>query len=133
MSCRGKRILVAEDNAMVGGLIYRQMEGAGADCTIARDGSEAWKLLESESFDLLIIDDFMPGMNGSDVCRLARQDPRLASLPIIMVTARYVEQEVKCLQEELGVQAVVAKPFDPAVLQRVVEEGLAVSAGRHGS
>lgn len=133
MSCRGKRILVAEDNAMVGGLIYRQMEGAGADCTIARDGSEAWKLLESESFDLLVIDDFMPGMNGSDVCRLARQDPRLAGLPIIMVTARYVEQEVKWLQAELGVQAVVAKPFDPAVLQRVVEEGLAVSAGRQPS
>jgi CheY-like chemotaxis protein len=133
MSCRGKRILVAEDNAIVGELIYRQMEFAGADCMIARNGSEAWTLLKSESFDLLIIDDFMPGMNGADVCRLARQDPRLASLPIIMVTAAHVEQEVEGLQEELGVQAVIAKPFDPVVLQGVVAECLAVSAGRPSS
>lgn len=129
MHSESKKILVADDNRVMLNIVRFNLERAGFAVTVARDGSEAWKLLQAGGVDLLITDYQMPRMNGEELCRRLREDPSLSNLPAIMLSAKGLELDLARLREELGLHEVVFKPFSPSCLVATVRACLNEQAG----
>lgn len=67
------RVLIADDDTVVRDVVRRYLERDGLDVTIAHDGSEALRLLESEQLDVAVLDVMMPGPDGLSLCRELRK------------------------------------------------------------
>ena len=107
----GKRILLVEDDPSARASIKLLLKIDRYNVTEAKDGIEALALIARKSFDLVVLDFFMPGMQGSEVAlNIKRMTP---SLPILMVTA-YLE---KLSGLDTPVNAVLGKPFSVADLR----------------
>jgi two-component system sensor histidine kinase and response regulator WspE len=83
-----KRVLVADDSISVRELERQLLAARGFDVEVAVDGMDAWTRLRDESFDLLITDVDMPRMDGIELTRSIKQDPRLRALPVVIVSYR---------------------------------------------
>ncbi|MBW3630113.1 MAG: response regulator [Gemmatimonadetes bacterium] len=81
-----RRILVADDSITTRTLEQSILEAAGYEVLTAVDGSDAWRLLQERACDLLVSDVEMPRMDGFSLCAAIRGSPRLARLPVVLVT-----------------------------------------------
>ncbi len=90
-----KRILVVEDSAISRELLKGIMIEEGYEVLTAEDGVEALRILRSEPVDLVITDIQMPNMDGITLTREIRGDPKLKDLPIVIVTSKGKEEEMK--------------------------------------
>jgi CheY-like chemotaxis protein len=127
-----QRVLVAEDNAALAAVVRFHLERAGLQVDLARNGREAWNLLQSRSYAVVVTDQQMPEMSGSEICRRMRLDSRLADIPVLMVTAKSLELESSRLREELGVREVLPKPFSVCELMERVQDCLAAASADGG-
>lgn len=109
------RILVVEDDRDIAELIAHYIEKAGWQAHVAASGSEGLALARQKAPDCLVLDVMLPGMDGLEVCRALRTDPKTAAIPIIMLTARADETD-RIVGLELGADDYVAKPFSPGEL-----------------
>ncbi|MBC7237976.1 MAG: response regulator transcription factor [Chloroflexi bacterium] len=103
------RILVVDDEAQIVQVLRGYLERAGFAVLTAYDGREALRIARQEKPDLIILDLMLPGLDGTDVCRVLRQE---SNVPIIMLTAR-VEETDRVVGLELGADDYVTKPFSP--------------------
>ena len=96
------------------------------DFAFARDGEEALRLVETDDFDLILLDIMMPGMDGFDVCKRLKQSSHTQSIPVIFLTAK---TDVDSIAEafELGAVDYVTKPFHPNELLARVKTHLTLS------
>ena len=118
----GKQILLAEDNATNRMVITRVLTKRGAEIVEAVNGIEALSSLETQAFDLLLTDIFMPEMGGKELVRLLRQGTSLnAGIPVIALTAMGDMHEAEELKS-YGVDQVVLKPFNTQDLINAVAE-----------
>ncbi len=102
------RVLVAEDDLGIGDLVSEDLRDQGYAVDWAQDGDEAWSLLESFSYDLLVLDLMLPGRDGFDLAVTLRAQHN--TLPILMLTARgNVTDRVRGLQA--GADDYLVKPF----------------------
>lgn len=85
---RRQRVLIADDSISVRELERQLLLGRGYEVEVAVDGMDAWTRLRDENFDLLITDVDMPRMNGIELTRSIKQDARLRSLPVVIVSYR---------------------------------------------
>jgi DNA-binding response OmpR family regulator len=105
-----KTVLIADDEANIVISLEFLLEQDGYRVLMARDGNEALEAIEREIPDLVLLDVMLPRLSGYDVCQRIRQNPALAQVKVIMLTARGREVEVtKGLA--LGADAYVTKPF----------------------
>lgn len=86
------QILLVEDNPDTVEFLIRRLNEAGYEVRIARNGLEALKAVTGEPPDAIVLDINLPLMNGDDLCRQIRQDPRTADIPVIFVTAESEER-----------------------------------------
>jgi two-component system chemotaxis sensor kinase CheA len=108
------RILVVDDSITTRTMGKSLLEAQGFHVQVAVDGLDAWTLLKSESFDLVLSDVDMPRMNGLDLTARIRADEKLADLPVVLVTA-LESREDKERGIEVGANAYVVKSgFDQA-------------------
>jgi two-component system alkaline phosphatase synthesis response regulator PhoP len=107
-----QRILVVDDDKEVVRLMRAYLERAGYEVLVAYDGETAVHNLRREKPDLLLLDLMLPDRDGWDITRLVRDDPALAHIPIIMLTAR-VEATDKIIGLEIGADDYVTKPYNP--------------------
>jgi two-component system alkaline phosphatase synthesis response regulator PhoP len=107
-----ERILVVDDDREVVRLMRAYLEQAGYEVLVAYDGESAVHNLRREKPDLVLLDLMLPDRDGYDITRLARRDPSLAHIPIIMLTAR-VDDTDKIIGLELGADDYVTKPYNP--------------------
>lgn len=107
-----QRILVVDDDKEVVRLVRAYLEREGYDVLVAYDGETAVHILRRDQPDLLLLDLMLPDRDGWDITRLVRGDPALASIPIIMLTAR-VEDTDKIIGLEIGADDYVTKPYNP--------------------
>lgn len=112
-------VLIVDDDKEVVRLMRAYLERAGYRVLVAYDGETAVHQLRREAPDLLLLDLMLPGKDGFEITRWVRADAQLASLPIIMLTAR-VDDVDKIVGLELGADDYVTKPYNPReVLARV--------------
>jgi len=108
-------LLIIEDDKHISKLIKYNAEKAGYDCTLAQDGEEALDVLNKQGADLIILDIMLPKMDGFEVCRVIKQNPKLRNIPVIMLTAKGAEVD-RVVGLELGADDYVVKPFSPREL-----------------
>lgn len=118
------RILIVEDDEDIAELERDYLEANGLEAEIASDGPTGLSKALSGSFDAMILDVMLPGMNGFEVCRKVRES---SALPILLVTARTEDiDQIRGLG--LGADGYVVKPFSPSVLVARVKALLATAA-----
>lgn len=109
---RKQQILVVDDDKEVVRLMRAYLEQAGYEVLTAYDGETAVHNLRRENPDLVLLDLMLPGMDGWEITRLMRSDVNLATIPIIMLTAR-VDDIDKIVGLEMGADDYVTKPYNP--------------------
>ena len=126
------KILIADDERDLVNMVGYNLEKKGYEIIKAYDGFEAWKMIEAESPDLIILDLMMPELDGWEICRLLRQSRKetLQNLGILMLTARAMpEDRVSGL--ELGADDYLTKPFSLSELMlrvdKIVQKRKAIS------
>jgi DNA-binding response OmpR family regulator len=110
-----KEILLIEDDEDIVELVRHYLEKENFVLKNVADGFSGLKKAKAESFDLIILDIMLPEMDGLEVCKELRGDPKTASIPIIMLTAKSEETD-KIVGLELGADDYVTKPFSPKEL-----------------
>jgi DNA-binding response OmpR family regulator len=104
------RIFIAEDNEMCRAAMRIAFEGHGYDVVAAIDGQDLLRRLESQRADLIVLDLNMPGLSGLEVLRRLREDPRLATIPVLVASAQDDGgTRARCLA--LGAKEFHTKPF----------------------
>jgi DNA-binding response OmpR family regulator len=122
-----KRVLIVDDEPNIVLSLEFLMQREGYQVATAADGEAALEALAAQAPDLVILDVMLPKMNGFDVCRHIRADPRWKGVRILMLTARGRETEVaKGLG--LGADLYVTKPFSTKELVAQVK-GLLAARG----
>ena len=118
------RILVVDDQPSNLQVVGETLKNSGKyRVNFAKSGEDALKQVESLSTDLILMDVMMPGLNGYEVCRKLKQDPRYRAIPVIFLTAMQDSDSMVDGFEAGGVDY-VTKPFQPAVLLARVEAQL---------
>jgi CheY-like chemotaxis protein len=124
---RAAQILLAEDDQTVASAVRVALRLDGLDLLWARDGAEAVNLAREYDVDLVLLDLGLPVLDGLEVCRRLRDDPRLAATPIVLMTAHPDVKAASGGSVESGVTAYIAKPFKVADLRQRVRTLLAAS------
>ncbi|WP_417849084.1 response regulator [Thalassoglobus sp.] len=119
-----QRVLIAEDSRVMAKVMQLNLARAGFEAEVAENGLLAWERLCEEPFDLLLTDFQMPEMEGDELCRLLRQCPLNADIPVILVSAKGFEIDVPGLKREVGIAAVIYKPFSPRQIVETVKRTL---------
>ncbi len=118
---RRKRALVVDDSLSVRRAIANLLEDHGYEVTLARDGLEAVKALETAPPDVLLTDLEMPNMNGLELAQHVRSRPELEGLTVIMITSRSMDKHRR-QGLSAGVDVYLTKPFaDNELLQHVAD------------
>ena len=115
MSTPGKSILLVDDDQEIRELLDIYLTRAGFQVRTVGDGAGFREALEATASDLLILDVMLPDEDGFSLCRWVRQHPRLARIPIIMLTASSDEAD-RIIGLELGADDYLGKPFSPREL-----------------
>lgn len=118
------RILVADNDEDILQLVAFRLERAGYEVLMARDGQEALDRARAEAPDLCVLDVMMPKLTGYDVTRGLREDASTSAIPVILLTARVQEADVRS-GFDAGADEYVRKPFSPQELRDRVEALLA--------
>jgi two-component system, OmpR family, alkaline phosphatase synthesis response regulator PhoP len=107
-----EHILVVDDDKDILRLVSSYLQQAGFVVMLALDGETALHTVRRERPDLLLLDLMLPGIDGWDITSTIRSDASVASIPIIMLTAK-VDDNEKILGLELGADDYITKPFNP--------------------
>jgi len=118
-SVAGESLLVVDDDPFIARLLEIELKAAGYEVRVASDGLQALELAQQRSPDLVLADVMMPNMDGFELTRRLRQDPRTAAVSIIMLTARGLSAD-KLEGFAIGADDYIVKPFDtPELLARI--------------
>lgn len=118
---RNMKILIVDDFSTMRRIIKNLLHDLGYDNSHeADDGTSALPLLKGGSFDFLITDWNMPGMQGIDLLRAVRADPKLKRLPVLLVTAEARRDQI-VMAAEAGVNGYIVKPFTAQTLKEKID------------
>lgn len=110
------RILVVDDNEMNRDILMRHLERQGHHVSSSDTGTKALQILAEETYDLVLLDILMPGLNGYQVLEKMKADPALREIPVIMISALdETDSVVHCIA--LGAEDYLPKSFDPILLK----------------
>ena len=125
---RGVRVLLVDDGRMNQEIARIFLEHAGYDVKVADDGAAALVALEQGTYDIVLMDMQMPGMDGAEATRRIRaRGGRFAEMPIVALSARVFSEDVaECL--DAGMNGHLAKPFDRAEMVATIERFTAKAA-----
>ena len=121
------RVLSVDDDPSIRQLVRDTLELDGHEVSTAEDGYAALRALETSKPDLVVLDVMMPGKSGWEVLEAIREDERLGHVPVVLLTARDLPQDVQ-RGRELGASASLSKPFEPQDLSDVVAALLSASS-----
>jgi len=117
------KILVVDDEPTIVRLMEFILARQGHEMIVAVNGEEALEKIQSQHPDLVLLDIMMPRIDGYEVAQRLRADPATAALPIIMLSAKAQDEDIR-KGVEVGVDEYVTKPFTPDHLVQVVTKYL---------
>ncbi len=124
-----KKILVVDDEPDLLELVSYNLKKEGYKVITAPDGEDALDKMRKGPLDLVILDLMLPGIQGVELCRMIRNNPKTESVPVIMLTARgEVSDRIRGL--ETGADDYLVKPFNPKELIARVKAVLRRTGGR---
>ena len=123
-----KRVLVVDDDSQLTGLVKMSLELNDFLVEEAWDGDKALRMMKKKAPDLLVLDLMMPRKDGWEILREVREDPGLAGVPVIMLTAVKSPSDA-ARAWEMGADGYVTKPFNPSSLTVRVRELLETTRG----
>ncbi|MFE8938610.1 SpoIIE family protein phosphatase [Streptomyces sp. NPDC007872] len=124
------RVLIADDNADMREYLARLLRGAGHLVHAVEDGRQALDAVRAEAPDVVVSDVMMPRLNGLDLVRTLRVDPRTASVPVLLLSAR-AGQEASIEGLRAGADDYLVKPFAAAELLARVEANVKLARLRN--
>lgn len=125
------RIFVVDDEPDMVGLLATILRSDGFEVETETDGRSALARVLADPPDLFLLDLMMPDLDGMELLKLLRLDPKGAQVPVLVVSARTGHQDqIGTLQ--LGANAYICKPFSPRELVRQVRQLLVDSRGEKG-
>lgn len=107
-----KRILIADDNPIQLKLYSVQLKNVGFEVSTATDGAIALMLAKKERPDIIISDVLMPNMDGFNLCLEIKRDPLLSSIPVLLLTSHYLEDEDLALAKKVGANCYLTRNPD---------------------
>ena len=111
-----KNILIIDDEELIIKSLKKLLEKNGYSVFIAKNGQDALVMAEEESFDLIVADIRMPGLNGVETIQAIYEDgEKNKKIPVIFITG-YADEELKQKAKALKPAAYIFKPFDTAEL-----------------
>ena len=113
------KILVVDDDPSLRFLITASLEDEEYDISEAADGIEAYKMIQKEKPDLILLDVMMPGMTGYELCTALKQNSDTKNILVIMLTAKGQERD-KRDSKQAGADLYLRKPFSPLELIDIV-------------
>ncbi|WP_028455136.1 response regulator [Chitinilyticum litopenaei] len=116
-----KRVLTVDDSASIRQMVAFTLKSAGYDVTEAVDGNAGLNQAKTQSFDLVLTDQNMPGMDGLTLIRNLRTLPDYATTPILMLTTE-ASDSMKQQGRAVGATGWLVKPFDPQKLLEVTRK-----------
>jgi two-component system cell cycle response regulator len=119
---RGRVLVVDDDRAWLG-LVADWLRLDGHEILIATNGITALELASQHPPDLIVLDIVVPGMNGLQFCEALKQYPRLAHVPVIILSGLRDPHNFK-RAKELGVEQLLVKPTDEETLRAAVRSAL---------
>jgi twitching motility two-component system response regulator PilH len=115
-------VLVVEDSPTQREIIIDLLQGSGLTVMIATDGMEALQHMQEASCpDLVVLDIVMPRMNGYEVCRKLKTDPKTQNVPVVMCSSKGEEFD-RYWGMKQGADAYIVKPFQPKELLATVKQ-----------
>ncbi len=114
-------VMIVDDSLTVRKITSRLLEREGCDVLIAKDGLAAIQLLEDIIPDVMLVDLEMPRMDGFELIRTVRSNPKTANIPIIVISSRTAEKH-RNVAKQLGVNAFLGKPYKEDELLKYLTE-----------
>lgn len=127
-----KTVLVVDDSVALLDSLTAAFEEAGYDVATAVDGEEVFRKMATTDPDALLLDIYMPKINGAEVCRLVKSHPHWKKTFLVLMSVRVSEQEMETYKR-IGADEILRKPFDPAVAVDLVRKAVGAAeppAGR---
>jgi twitching motility two-component system response regulator PilH len=112
-------VLVVDDSAMIRLILKEYLSESGFQVVEAIDGVEAIAQIRSHPPDLVITDIVMPRMNGYELCRLIKSDPKTKGIPVMMCTTKNEDFD-RYWGLKQGADAYIAKPYRPSEMMNAV-------------
>ncbi|ELS34562.1 MULTISPECIES: response regulator transcription factor [Pseudanabaena] len=114
-------VLVVEDSVTQREMIEDLLKGSGLNVKTAGDGVEALEQMQGSCPDIVVMDIVMPRMNGYELCRRIKTDPKTERVPVVMCSSKGEEFD-RYWGMKQGADAYIAKPFQPQELVGTVKQ-----------
>jgi CheY-like chemotaxis protein len=114
------QVLLIDDEPDLLSILSYYLEDAGYQVLTAPNGNAAIELLQEHLPDAIVCDLHLPGMNGIEICRTVRQNPRWQALQFILLSGTGSKSDF-CPEAGLGIDEYLTKPFEPENLLNVLE------------
>src|SRR3954465_261334 len=118
-----RRVLVVDDERDIAETVLYNLGRNGYEGLVAYNGNDGLEIAQRERPDLVVLDLMLPGIDGTEVARRLKGDPRTADIPIIMLTAKGEETDV-VVGLTIGADDYVTKPFSMKILLARLASGL---------
>ena len=120
-----KTVLIVDDSQAILDALTSAFEDVGYAVASATDGEEVFRKLAASNPDALLLDIYMPKLNGADVCRLVKSHPHWKKTYLVLMSSRISEREMD-VYKRIGADQVLRKPFDPALAVGIVDKALGI-------
>lgn len=115
------KILVVDDSVTLREMIAEILKKSGAEVVMASNGMDALERLKDYTPDLVVLDVVMPKMNGYELCRRIKKDPKTKNVPVLMCSTKCEEFD-RYWGMKQGADAYIAKPFHPQELLATIKQ-----------
>jgi CheY-like chemotaxis protein len=123
MGIQNFQVLIVDDNEANRDMLARRLHRKDFNLSMAIDGREALSMIQTNLYDLILLDIMMPEIDGYAVLKYLKEDSRLRDIPVIMISAvEEMDSVMKCM--EIGAEDYLTKPFDPEMLKAAVRRCL---------
>lgn len=119
-----KKILVVDDEPDVLSVLEKRLSEAGYSVVTVLGGREAFDKIKEEMPDLILLDIVMPGIDGVEIGKSLKNDPKTKDIPVIFLTCLFTKKDEEAMGRSAGGNIFIAKPYEPQELLKEIEKHL---------
>lgn len=109
MDLKNKKVLLVEDDTLIGEMLKRRLKIAGAEVIFCSNGKEAVDIVKDSGCDVIVTDLMMPVLDGHEMLKIIKGDEKTKNIPFLMLTNRSVREEEVIAMKEMGLDDYMVK------------------------